>query len=105
MSDDLSALLAAVWQKNLLQFQTRLGRLDQVAAETALVHAFPEPLRAEAISIAHKLAGSLGMFGYMRGTEIARELEVFLHQDQPDPTRLTQLTRDLRAAVFPPQSQ
>ena len=103
MPDDLNALLAAVWQKNLQQVQARLELLDQVAAQAATTHPFPEALRDEAIAIAHKLAGSLGMFGYMRGTEITRELEVFLHEDDPDPTRLTQLTRDLRAAVFPPQ--
>lgn len=97
MSNTLNPLLAALWQKNLPQLQTRLDLLDHAAATRPL----PEQLRAEAHSVAHKLAGSLGMFGYMQGTEIARELEVLLDTSQPDPTRLAQLTRDLRTAVLP----
>lgn len=37
-----------------------------------------DALRASALRDAHNLAGSLGMFGLPRGTELARELETTL---------------------------
>ncbi len=40
------------------------------------------PLRSEAAIAAHKLAGSLGMFGYHEGTRLARELEALLDAEQ-----------------------
>ena len=43
--------------------------------------------REEGIAISHKLAGSLGMYGYQRGTEIASQLEQLLRSNptsQPD---------------------
>lgn len=57
------------------------GVLDQCvatveAAVTAMVSAgLDEDLRARAERDAHKLAGSLGMFGLPRGSEVAAELE------------------------------
>jgi HPt (histidine-containing phosphotransfer) domain-containing protein len=39
--------------------------------------------RREAEGEAHKLAGSLGMFGYHTGTDIARDIETMLEGDGP----------------------
>ena len=53
-------------------------------------------------STAHKLAGSLGMYGYDEGTRIAREIEVLLGGEAtPDAARLGDLVAELRRAVFP----
>ena len=51
--------------------------------------------------MSHKLAGSLGMFGFPKGTVIARALEDEFHQDSPDPALLSDLTRDLRHTPLP----
>jgi HPt (histidine-containing phosphotransfer) domain-containing protein len=74
-------LLAALWQRNLPVLQERLKLLDE-AAEAAATQTLTAQRRMDAAATAHKLAGSLGMFGYPRGTELARNLEVLL--DAPD---------------------
>ena len=93
-----NALLASLWQRNLPQLQARLDLLDQAAAADPL----PDTLRAEAASVAHKLAGSLGMFGYPEGTRLAQQLEVLLESDAPARQQLVALTKELRLAVHLP---
>lgn len=75
-------LLASVWQRNLPLLRSRLASLELVA-QNAEAGILTPAGREDAANIAHKLAGSLGMFGYLRGTEIARELEVLLDLDGP----------------------
>jgi len=87
-----SALLAALWQKNQPLMLERLALLDRVAANPT-----PE-LRAEAIAIAHKLAGTLGMFGYPEGTALAREIELSLEGSDGD---IAPLVAKLRPLLFP----
>ena len=53
------------------------------AAQQAGMNQLSAATRREAGDIAHKLAGSLGMFGYLHGTEIARALELLLDGDEP----------------------
>lgn len=67
-------LLAGLWEKNLPVLRERLTQLE-AAAEAAAAGTLSAEQRREAGSTAHKLAGSLGMFGYPRGTELARALE------------------------------
>ncbi|MGI4827380.1 MAG: Hpt domain-containing protein [Janthinobacterium lividum] len=75
-------LLATVWQRNLPLLRSRLASLE-VTAQHAEAGLLSVAGRRDAADIAHKLAGSLGMFGYLRGTEIARELELLLDLDGP----------------------
>ena len=92
-------LLATVWQRNLPLLRSRLASLD-AAAELAGAGRLTEAGRQEAVEIAHKLAGSLGMFGYLRGTEIARELELLLDLEIPlRPFELQKLTHLLRQTL------
>jgi HPt (histidine-containing phosphotransfer) domain-containing protein len=74
--------------------------LDQ-AATAAVNGPLTEELRAEANSSAHKLAGSLGMYGYDEGTQIARKLELLLGTTTADAARLNELIAELRATIFP----
>jgi len=90
----LNPAIAALWQRNLPQVQQRLALLDQAAAGPLT----PE-LRGEAIAVAHKLSGSLGMFGFHRGTLIARELEERLESPSPEAATLAILTAQLRDAI------
>jgi HPt (histidine-containing phosphotransfer) domain-containing protein len=86
--------IAALWQRNRPLLLERLALLDQAAAGP-----LTPSLRGEAIAIAHKLSGSLGMFGFHDGTQIARELEAHLESPAPDSTILAALTTQLRGTL------
>ena len=92
--------IANLWTKNQPLILERLAQLDAAAA-AATSGTLIEPIRAEAESNAHKLSGSLGMFGFHHGTELARELEELLQSASPDPSHLTQLATALRKTLFP----
>jgi HPt (histidine-containing phosphotransfer) domain-containing protein len=91
-----NALLASVWERNLPVLRARLDLLDQAAAATPL----DAMLKTEAHAVAHKLAGSLGMFGYTEGTRIARELELLLEEPNPESSQIFRLTTELRSSIF-----
>ncbi len=90
----LNPAIAALWQRNQPLLLERLALLDRAAAGP-----LTPALRGEAIAIAHKLSGSLGMFGFYDGTQIAREIEAQLESPAPDAATLTALTAQLRSAV------
>jgi HPt (histidine-containing phosphotransfer) domain-containing protein len=98
--DKTAALLAKLWVKIQPIVQERFATLDK-AAVAAGAGSLPEKLRTEAASTAHKLAGSLGMYGYNEGTRVARELELLLEGAKPDAVRLRALVAELRKVVFP----
>jgi len=92
-------MLAALWERNLPVLHDRLTMLD-AASEAAATGKLTPELRDDASSTAHKLAGSLGMFGYPRGTEFARKIEVLLNEPGPvDALTLRELTVSLRESV------
>ena len=93
--------IAALWQRNQPRILERLATLEQAAAASDSGALTPE-LQLEAASIAHKLAGSLGMFGFHEGTRKARELEQHLEAPAVHPATLTTLTAELRQSIFPP---
>jgi HPt (histidine-containing phosphotransfer) domain-containing protein len=98
--DKTASLLAAIWQRNRALVEERLDLLERTAAAAA--GGLIEAQRQEAGGVAHKLAGSLGMYGYDEGTRIARQIEVMLLGDgMPDAVRLGALVVELRRAVFP----
>jgi HPt (histidine-containing phosphotransfer) domain-containing protein len=100
-SDEKTAsLLAAIWQRNRALVEERLALLDR-AASSAAAGGLSDELRQEACNTAHKLAGSLGMYGFDEGTRIAREMEVLLGEDAPDPVQLGDLVAALRKAILP----
>lgn len=95
----ISTLLSNLWERNLPTLRERLDILDR-AASTASSGELPEDSRAEALDIAHRLSGSLGMFGYHQGTEIARQIEQILKAPTPATLLgLTSLTRDLHQSL------
>jgi HPt (histidine-containing phosphotransfer) domain-containing protein len=98
--DKTAALLAALWLRNRPLIEERLALLDRAAAAMA-AGMLSEEQCDEASHTAHKLAGSLGMYGYDEGTRIAREMEVLLGTDAPDAAQLETLIAELRKAVFP----
>ena len=95
----IEEVLASLWKKNLPILRERLDLLDRTAS-LAASGTLPEEPRIEAYSIAHKLTGSLGMFGYQQGTEIARKIEQILKAPTPKQlTTLTALAKDLRSSL------
>ena len=92
----LTHLLAHLWDKNRPLMLDRLSLLDSCAASPTDL-----PLREQAIAVAHKLAGSLGMFGFPEGSELARTLEIGLERNALTPARVLDLVRSLRTLLFP----
>jgi HPt (histidine-containing phosphotransfer) domain-containing protein len=95
-----ASLLASLWIRNRPLLEERLSVLDRAASCAADGTLFEE-LREEAADTAHKLAGSLGMYGYDQGTRIARQLELLLDYPTPDPTQIKVLAHQLRHTLFP----
>ncbi|HEV2578176.1 MAG TPA: Hpt domain-containing protein [Acidobacteriaceae bacterium] len=92
-------LISALWERSVPLLSDRLNGLD-IACEAAVIGRLSPIMRRGAADTAHKLAGSLGMFGYPRGTELAREIEHLLEDDGVvDPVTLRELVVELRASL------
>jgi HPt (histidine-containing phosphotransfer) domain-containing protein len=92
-------MMMAIWERNLPLMRGRLEILDSAAA-AAGSRTLSAEQRAEAASTAHKLAGSLGMYGYADGTDIARRIEQDLTTIGPvEAADLRMLTNALRATL------
>jgi HPt (histidine-containing phosphotransfer) domain-containing protein len=98
-NDQIDTVLAQLWQKNLPTIRERLDLLDQFGS-AATTGTLDEPTRVEALNIAHKLAGSLGMYGYQQGTEVASKMERILKSPTPETlATLRTLATDLRKSL------
>lgn len=95
------AMLAVVWNKNRDLLLHRLDSIDGFCRQLP-ASASDDDLRAEASSDAHKLAGSLGMFGLNEGTAVARDIEHRLRDSTPDElisANISSLAAQLRTLV------
>jgi diguanylate cyclase (GGDEF)-like protein len=82
-------LLSALWERHHGTNAARVEALESAAL--ALVDGnLPPSLRKEAKVAAHKLAGSLGTFGFDEGTSVARTAEALLDQVDLDANELSQ---------------
>lgn len=70
----LRSEVAALWEKHRAATLDRVAVLEAAAAAQLEGRSDPE-LRRKAEREAHKLAGSVGTFGYRRASEIARRVE------------------------------
>ena len=92
-------VLLQLWQKNLPTIRERLDLMDQFGS-AAVSGTLDESTRVEALNIAHKLAGSLGMYGYQQGTEVAAKMERILKFPTPETlVTLRALAADLRKSL------
>lgn len=71
--------VAASWPQFQPLMQERVAILEQAIAALEN-HSLSESLQAQARQAAHKLAGSLGMFGYEAATQLARQIEQWFGQ-------------------------
>jgi HPt (histidine-containing phosphotransfer) domain-containing protein len=99
INDTIDDVIAQLWQKNLPTIRERLDLLDQLGS-AAVSGTLEEPTRIEALNIAHNLAGSLGMYGYQQGTEVASKMERILKSPTPETlVTLRALAADLRKSL------
>jgi len=68
------AALAEVWEKLKYQSSDRVTVLEQ-ATISLLDNKLTEELREQARQAAHKLAGALGIFGFAKGSRLAKHIE------------------------------
>ena len=93
-----AALIEQMWQKNRGVFEERLVLL-RAAYTQILAGRLDASMRAEASSIAHKMAGSLGIFGLPQASDAARQLEEILATVNPDASKFEQELNQLEEAI------
>jgi HPt (histidine-containing phosphotransfer) domain-containing protein len=100
----IKALLARLWEQKKDVTLSRIAVVEQASSALASGLLTPE-LRAHAAGEAHKLAGSLGTFGFPEGSRLARAVEALLTADadldRDDGARLAQLLLQLRTELQP----
>lgn len=84
------AALTAVWEKFKGQNSDRITILEQ-AATAICAQKLDAEFRQTAITTAHKLAGTLGVFGFTEGSRLAFEVEQMLQSSTLTPTAASQL--------------
>ncbi len=97
----LAAAIEAIWDRHQPELVLRVELLEE-AVEALSARRLGQELRAEAESVAHTLAGSLGTFGLADGSQAARELEKAFSGTcaaVPAPARHAQLVAALRVYV------
>lgn len=101
-TDGLFEQLAAQFRSSLDQ---RLVLLESTITMPQ-VGELPRSQRQQAREEAHRLAGSLGIYGYTKASELARAIEHILlgeaALEAPQSTRLAQLLTDLKQAIVKP---
>jgi hypothetical protein len=95
-----AALIATFWLRIRPLVEERLAVLED-ASSAAAAGTLTDEARVHAAGCAHKLAGSLGLYGFNKGTDLARELDALMNGAAPDPARLAWLVAELRTVVFP----
>jgi len=102
--------LARTWHSYLFSVGTAIERLETVlhqletqTIDTPEVLLRQQKLYQQAITDAHRLAGSLGSFGHAQGSVLARRIEQLLRQSVlPDLSELRESIRALTTAVQDP---
>lgn len=106
-SNPIPPVLLAVWKKHEATNQTRVATLFE-ACDIGLSKLTDEEVEI-AQRAAHQLAGTLGTFGLVQATLLAREAESLLrvaHEaSEAQQTRLRQITRTLEMQIADPSLQ
>jgi HPt (histidine-containing phosphotransfer) domain-containing protein len=77
----MAEALARLWTKFLPDIEQRVAVLE-VAAQALAAGSLTTEQRESAHAAAHKLAGTLGMFGLHSGTELARQAELAFAEEK-----------------------
>ena len=81
IADELQKKLNDVWQEVLPLMLTRLEAIERAQRELQ-AGKLTDDLRLDAAQQAHKLAGSLGVFGMQEASELAAKIEQLLSREQ-----------------------
>jgi len=99
---DLTAALNQLWTRFLPEMHDRVAILESAAQACAAGNATPEQ-RDAAHAAAHKLAGTLGTFSLAKGSELAREFELFCASEEScaaaPAMRLTAIAAEIRTII------
>ncbi len=94
----LGSALAMLWQRHRQTNLDRISLLEETAADV-LRGVVDDDATAAGASAAHKLAGSLGTFGFDAGSRAALEAETLLREPVIDGRLLAEAVTALRASV------
>jgi HPt (histidine-containing phosphotransfer) domain-containing protein len=87
----LQAMIAVVWDRSRHTVVERAALLRN-AADLLMENRLDEATQMNAVDSAHKLAGVLGTFGLARGTDLARDAEIFFGRStRPDKAEIERL--------------
>jgi HPt (histidine-containing phosphotransfer) domain-containing protein len=78
----LQSMISALWDRSRHTVVERAALLS-TAGDLLLDNRLDKATQQNAVDSAHKLAGVLGTFGLPRGTDLAREAEVFFGRSTP----------------------
>ena len=95
---DATVALAALWRRHRATNIERVVLLER-AAVAVLLDQLDEALRAEAETAAHKLAGSLGTFGFPAGSSAALQAETLLRGPCRDGRLLAEIAAGIRHVI------
>ncbi|WRH65356.1 MAG: response regulator [Planktothrix sp. GU0601_MAG3] len=90
---EIAQITSRIWENFKDKVKVQIEVLEQVAPALLQGKLTPE-LQQQARNEAHKLAGSLGIFGLREGSQVARELEYLLEQPKLEISQ-AQLISDL----------
>jgi HPt (histidine-containing phosphotransfer) domain-containing protein len=79
-SNSLDGIRARIWEQTKDQTLARMAFLEKTFADLSQ-GPFTEERRAQAASESHKLAGSLGTFGFLEASRLAQAMEQMLKQN------------------------
>ncbi len=94
--EEVNNLTAQVWQRAYAKCLVQITELEQAIASLQ-AGTLDEPLRQQAIFKAHKLAGSLGVFGFDVAAQLAQQVEDQFRQASISPAIAPQLLCYLQA--------
>jgi HPt (histidine-containing phosphotransfer) domain-containing protein len=98
----ITAIMQRMWTQFRPQMEERAAVLKSAAAAIA-AGTVTEAERFAAEKTAHTLAGSLGTFGLLEGTTLAREAEALLVadvSDAPGAVRIAEIAEALEAMIL-----
>lgn len=98
----MKAVVAQAWETHQETMQERLQVLEAMLTAVQGGHLNPD-LQQQGRSQAHKLAGSLGCYGFAEGSRLAQELERLLELEAPlgdeQASQVAQLVQNLRQSL------
>lgn len=102
LRDEAREAAIVLWEKFKSPTLQRMASLEQ-AVTTLESGSLPEALRQRALTDAHKLSGSLGMFGFSAGSRLAHAIEQGLATTSPATvSQLQALVKALQQELQPP---